>query len=174
MHRNIVTHHAEDGSGVGSAIIAGKLQLLQINAQALTLVDFSYDEDQKGCWTVSPCLTWVCMNQIEFVYSLSLLYLCTPYRLEVAATQEMILLRDDTHRPIRLYLLTCTYQRTRAISSSSIIGSVSHQKYRERTKRGVIQSAFFAGVSISLRLQIICKRPGLHKTPTHSDRLSFT
>lgn len=26
--RNIVTHHAEDGSGVGSAIIAGKLPLL--------------------------------------------------------------------------------------------------------------------------------------------------
>jgi len=25
--RNIVTHHAEDGSGVGSAIIAGKLLL---------------------------------------------------------------------------------------------------------------------------------------------------
>lgn len=25
LYRNIVTHHAEDGSGVGSAIIAGKL-----------------------------------------------------------------------------------------------------------------------------------------------------
>lgn len=24
MHSNIITHHAEDGSGVGSAIIAGK------------------------------------------------------------------------------------------------------------------------------------------------------
>ena len=46
-YRQVVTHHAEDGSGVGSAIIAGKLLALRLlddvaNARA------SHDQDSQG------------------------------------------------------------------------------------------------------------------------------
>ena len=43
--RNIVTHHAEDGSGVGSAIIAGKLLVCP---RVRSFMFFSDDEAEKG------------------------------------------------------------------------------------------------------------------------------
>jgi len=49
--RNIVTYHAEDGSGVGSAIIAGACGVsfgLPAHLSYLTpIFSFSYDEEQE-------------------------------------------------------------------------------------------------------------------------------
>ena len=55
INRNITTYHAEDGSGVGSAIIAGLLLLLPsvLGGSLLTFLPFSYDEEEKGFRLVS-------------------------------------------------------------------------------------------------------------------------
>jgi hypothetical protein len=55
--KNIITHHAEDGSGVGSAIIAGAYIWLVAQHWILTSVlGISHDEDPQGCWAVCECL----------------------------------------------------------------------------------------------------------------------
>lgn len=50
MARNIKTHHAEDGSGVGSAIIAGMsiFQSLTTGLAKLKFECYSHDQGKKG------------------------------------------------------------------------------------------------------------------------------
>lgn len=51
-HSNIVTYHAEDGSGVGSAIIAGSYLRRLSCSVSLCSCYFSHDEAQEGCRVV--------------------------------------------------------------------------------------------------------------------------
>ena len=52
---NIVTHHAEDGSGIGSAIIAGEFYT-SIRAESILTTDPSDDEEEEGGRTVPKLL----------------------------------------------------------------------------------------------------------------------
>lgn len=54
--RNIITHHAEDGSGVGSAIIAGLMLILSIRHVAYSAIYFSDDQGAEGCGDIPECL----------------------------------------------------------------------------------------------------------------------
>ena len=57
MHfSNIVTHHAEDGSGVGSAITAGK-SFYHFTRKFHSFLYSSYDKDKKGIRSISQCLS---------------------------------------------------------------------------------------------------------------------
>jgi hypothetical protein len=56
MNSNIVTYHAEDGSGVGSAIIAGHWRFAFRSLTSAKFV-FSHDSIPKGCWSVPSRLT---------------------------------------------------------------------------------------------------------------------
>jgi hexokinase len=47
MTRNIVTHHAEDGSGVGSAIIAGMFVFLSFASRKLILVQTAMTQARR-------------------------------------------------------------------------------------------------------------------------------
>lgn len=51
-----MTHHAEDGSGVGSAIIAGKSRNDIHGIFDLITPYCSDDENQERCWLVYACL----------------------------------------------------------------------------------------------------------------------
>jgi hypothetical protein len=57
VYSNIVTYHAEDGSGVGSAIIAG-LAIFFFSLSTLRSAHFinSYDKDKTGCRVVYTVL----------------------------------------------------------------------------------------------------------------------
>lgn len=65
VFRGIVTHHAEDGSGIGSAIIAGELPALLRAGLNLTC-DPSDDEEEEGGRTVSELLRKSIQSPIEF------------------------------------------------------------------------------------------------------------
>ena len=65
IFRGIVTHHAEDGSGIGSAIIAGELPALLRAGFNLTC-DPSDDEEEEGERTVSELLRKPIQTPIEF------------------------------------------------------------------------------------------------------------
>ena len=52
---NIVTHHAEDGSGIGSAIIAGEYST-SIHAECILTTNPSDDEEEKDGRTVPELL----------------------------------------------------------------------------------------------------------------------
>lgn len=66
--KKIVTHHAEDGSGVGSAIIAGaSLQYSRVKAKLIShLLFFSNDQGQEGLWILCRILisssVFLCMS----------------------------------------------------------------------------------------------------------------
>ena len=53
---NITTHHAEDGSGVGSAIIAGKLMTAYLSLRGHLTNFYSHDQNPKGRRLVRSCL----------------------------------------------------------------------------------------------------------------------
>ena len=53
---NIVTHHAEDGSGIGSAIIAGKLYASSLRRRFALTCGPSDDEAEEGSRTVPKLL----------------------------------------------------------------------------------------------------------------------
>ena len=53
---NIITHHAEDGSGVGSAIIAGQWSHLLSLLVPAAYANASYDKEQERCWIAPSCL----------------------------------------------------------------------------------------------------------------------
>lgn len=59
---NIVTHHAEDGSGIGSAIIAGELPTSSLNVVFVLNSDPSDDEEEERGRTVPKLL----IKQIHF------------------------------------------------------------------------------------------------------------
>jgi hypothetical protein len=72
---NIVTHHAEDGSGVGSAIIAGKSTTPSFRVMCSSDGLYSHDQNSKGCWFIRQCLgvSYCRVRADEHVY-LYLLY----------------------------------------------------------------------------------------------------
>jgi len=59
---NVITHHAEDGSGIGSAIIAGESPTSEPNAVFVLTSDTSDDEEEERGRTVPKLL----INQIHF------------------------------------------------------------------------------------------------------------
>lgn len=80
--KNIVTHHAEDGSGVGSAIIAGTFSSHLSSfpyAMRLTELLCSDDEGEEGRWAVHACLDYA-SNGTKFAVEKNVyvcLYDCT-------------------------------------------------------------------------------------------------
>jgi hypothetical protein len=88
LNSNIVTYHAEDGSGVGSAIIAGHWRLA---FHSLTSAKFvcSHDSSTKGCWSVPSRLS-IAVNLKGLYYARRLEFGKTPvYIVEGRATVQL-------------------------------------------------------------------------------------